>query len=74
MWGYDQMSSMVNNWGMGFGFVFWFLIVVAAIAGLSGFIRRRGAHSNGLEILKQRYARGEISREKYLQKKRDIQA
>jgi putative membrane protein len=73
MWGYDQMSWMVNNWGMGFGFV-WFLIVVAAIAGLSWFIRWRGAHSNGLEILKQRYARGEISREKYLQKKRDIQA
>jgi len=30
--------------------------------------------SNGLDILEQRYARGEIAREEYLQKKRDILA
>jgi uncharacterized membrane protein len=30
--------------------------------------------TTGLKVLEERYARGEISREEYLQKKRDIEA
>jgi putative membrane protein len=56
--------------------VFWGLIIVAII-----FVVRRalwsdvwpaGHHRAGLEVLEQRYARGEINREEYLQKKSDI--
>jgi putative membrane protein len=62
---------------MGFGFVFWLVIVAAIIALVVWFSRSRPLgigerRSTGLEVLEQRYARGEISREEYLQKKRDI--
>ena len=81
MWGHDHMTWMMNGWGMGFGFIFWLLILVAIIAGVVWFVRsqplagsqRREKHSTGLEVLEERYARGEISREEYLQKKRDIE-
>jgi putative membrane protein len=33
---------------------------------------RLGRRSAGLEALEQRYARGEVSRDEYLEKKRDI--
>jgi putative membrane protein len=33
---------------------------------------RLGRRSPGLEALEERYARGEISRDEYLEKKRDI--
>ena len=35
-------------------------------------IRNMVAHANGLEVLARRYARGEIDRAEYLQKKGDI--
>ncbi len=56
--------------------LFWGLVVVAIV-----FIGRRmfwsdtslaGHGRAGLDVLEQRYARGEISREEYLQKKADI--
>jgi putative membrane protein len=50
-------------------FVVW---LIARAAGSSGV--PRPFRSNGLDILEQRYARGEIPREEYLQKKRDILA
>ncbi|HZP10609.1 SHOCT domain-containing protein [Methyloceanibacter sp.] len=62
---------------MGFGLIFWLLILAVIIAvvvwvsrsqSLAGGERRSG----GLDVLEQRYARGEISREEYLEKKRDI--
>ena len=55
--------------------VFWVLVVVA----IAFFIRylARGARAardgSALEILKARYARGEISREEFEEKRRDIQ-
>ena len=62
---------------MGFGFVFSLAILAAIIAVVVWFSRsgpsdRGQRRSNGLEVLEQRYARGEISREEYLEKKRDI--
>ena len=82
MWGYDHMGWMMNGWGMGFGFIFWLLFLAAIVAGLVWFVRsqplagsqRLDARSAGLKVLEERYARGEISREEYLQKKRDIES
>jgi putative membrane protein len=37
--------------------------------GVSGRLERR---SPGLDVLEERYARGEINRDEYLQKKRDM--
>ena len=78
MW--NHMGWMMNGWGMGFGFILWLLILAAIIGGAVWLFRSqpvagsrlRERRSPGLEVLEERYARGEISREEYLQKKRDI--
>jgi putative membrane protein len=63
--------------GMGLGIIFWFLILALIVAGVLWFVRsmpqgRGGGRSPGLDALEERYAKGEISREEYLQKKRDL--
>lgn len=64
-----------EGWGMGGGW-FWPLILIVVIVLL---LMRRGApHSKSsppptaLEELERRYARGEIGREEFLQKKSDL--
>ena len=80
MWGYGH-GWMMNGSGMGFGFIFWLIILAVIIAGALWFVRSRPLadsqksleqRSPALEVLEERYARGEIDREEYLQKKRDI--
>jgi putative membrane protein len=79
MWGYDHMGWMMNGWGMGFGFIFWLVILAVIIAGIVWFVRAQPysqrsqeRRSTGLDVLEERYARGDITREEYLQKKRDV--
>ena len=82
MWGYGHGWMMNGSGWMGFGFIFWLLLLALIIAGVVWFVRsqplagsqRQDARSAGLKVLEERYARGEISREEYLQKKRDIEA
>jgi putative membrane protein len=77
------------GWGGGGGFgilhmlfsVVVFVLVVAFIVSLftHGTSWRSGSrfgvgHSTGLTLLEERYARGEIERDEYLQKKRDMLA
>jgi len=61
---------------------FWFLILALLIAAVVWFFRRNDrssgerrnadGHSSALDVLEERYARGEIDRDEYLQKKRDL--
>jgi len=55
-------------------FFFWILIIAGLVIGIrwlmSGTKERRG--DTALEILRQRYARGEINREEFETKKRDL--
>lgn len=84
MFGYGYGPGMTGWWGGygmmgGFG-VFWLLIVVLLVGGVIWFMRSyptgqpTTGHSGGLDVLEQRYARGEINRDEYLQKKSDLQA
>lgn len=70
------------GWGMGFGFVFMLLFWGLVILGIAALIRRLMTSSSPspgsrdkspLEIVQERYARGEINREEYEQKKRDLE-
>ncbi len=73
------MHSDHWEWGFGFGhglvgMVFWliiFAVIAAVFFGLFGSGTRRGRQSPR-EILKERYARGEIDQEEYERKLKDI--
>ncbi|MHB8886652.1 MAG: SHOCT domain-containing protein [Methylovirgula sp.] len=84
MWGY---GTMMNGWGSGnwwgpFGMFIGLIILVVVIAGIIWFVRTASQSDgrtlslprrpSGLDILEERYARGEINREEYMQKKRDL--
>jgi len=65
------------GWGMGFGWLFmglfWVLIIVGIVAAIKWFSDQPGSRGKtALEILQERYARGEIQREEFEQKKRDL--
>ncbi|BAV33260.1 membrane protein [Sulfuricaulis limicola] len=82
------MMDYGMGWGMGWGWLgmtlFWLIpllvvIVLAAVAVkylFSGSARSTtGSHEDrnrALEVLEERYARGEINREEYLQKRDDL--
>lgn len=69
-----------HGW-MGFGWIFMLLFWGLVIVGLIALVRwllvqgsaGRGAPGNkALDILRERYARGEIERDEYEQKRRDL--
>jgi len=70
------MGSDAWGWGMGglSMLLFWGLVIVALV--MLGKWLMRGTGSSGertpLEILKERYAQGEIERDEFEQKKRDL--
>lgn len=80
MWGHYGWDGW--GWaGMGFGMIgmslFWILLVIALVAlvrGMwgSGNPPESGQRRTALDILKERYARGEIERDEFEQKKRDL--
>jgi len=86
MWGsgphWDMMGWGGGNWLGPFGMFFWFLILALLIAAAVWFFRRKDRssgepptsrrQSSALDVLEERYARGEIDRDEYLQKKRDL--
>ena len=81
--GWHMGPGMMGGWGMGwfgmiFMIVFWGLVIVALvflIKWLAGSTRgdtRRPDKSNALDILKERYARGEIDKTEFEEKKKDL--
>ena len=78
----DMMTSMVGFGGStGFGWVFmllfWALIIIGTIAiikWLSGIptSKNNAQSKTALDILNERYARGEIEREEFEKKKQDL--
>lgn len=74
---YGTMSGGMGIW-MLFGVIFWFVLIAGIVLLVIWAIQRIAGGETGspvessLEILKKRYARGEISKEEFEEKKRDI--
>ena len=85
--GYGQgMGPGMMGWGYGMGWfgliimgIFWIAVIVGIIFLIRWIFVSTGVKGHGttsedspLEILKKRYARGEINKEEFEQKKRDL--
>jgi len=76
--------GMMGGWGMGwfggiFMMIFWVLVLVGLVLLIKWLIQttnrvksEAGNSNRALEILKERYARGEIDRAEYEDKRRDL--
>jgi putative membrane protein len=83
MWGYGHDWGMMGGWGGGaFNMIIWPLVLVALVIGAIWFVRspsyggagagRLPRRPSALDILEERYARGEINRDEFLQKKQEM--
>jgi len=65
---------LFGGWSMWIGMVVWFVIIGLAIWALVSLVERRSnvPQRSALEILQERYARGEISQKEYLQARQDL--
>jgi putative membrane protein len=67
---------MTGGFGMGFVWIFWVVIILIVIAFAWSYAGKGKGSENSvpsaLDTLKQRYARGEISKEEYEEKRKDL--
>jgi putative membrane protein len=68
--------EMMGGFGMGFGGILWIAIIALIVFLVWQYLRQDknlgGSKNSPLEILKQRYAKGEIDKEEYAEKKREL--
>ena len=76
MWGWPMMGF--GGFGMIFGFIFFVLMVIGVILLIVWLVRRTGYNitdktsTRSLEILKERYAKGELTKEQYENMKKEL--
>jgi len=82
--GWGMGPGMMGNWGMGwygaiFMMIFWVLLIVGLVFLIKWLVQTTGSGktsaekgSNAMEILKERYARGEIDKTEFESKKKDL--
>ena len=79
-WGMHPMWGMWGIWGvwgivmMLFMLAFWGLVIAGLVVGFRWLLTlgREQRHDAALDILRQRYARGDITKEEFEAKKRDL--
>lgn len=78
---YGPSSGMMgwDGWMAPFGMIVWILILALLVAGVVWLFRAMTGRSDGLmrrssalDVLEERYTRGEIKRDEYLEKRRDL--
>ncbi len=72
-WNYDMMG-----WGGGIGMIFFWIIIIVLVVFLIKWLTsqsKRGLEKkeSPMDILKRRYARGEIDKEEFEEKKNDLE-
>ena len=77
-WGWGTHPMMWGAWGFGMMIMmilFWVLIIVAVVLGIRWLLGqgKESRPDSALEILRQRYARGEINKEEFDLKKTDLE-
>ncbi len=73
MWGYDH--PMAFGFGGVFMWLFWIVLIVVVVWLLKNVTSGQTnppRNSSALEILEQRYAKGEIDKDEFEEKKRDL--
>ena len=85
--GDDWHGRMMDHWGWGMGWfggifmlAFWVLIIIGMVFLIKWLVQStrggpphpRTESSRAIEILKERYARGEIDKQEFEEKKRDL--
>lgn len=76
-WGYGYMMGLpYGGWG-GLMMILWWGLVIAVVVMIAKWLMNqteKPPHSgnHALDILKERYAKGEISQQEFTDKKRDI--
>ena len=77
-WGTHPMWWMWGAWGIGMMLLmllFWGAVIVGLVLGIRWLVRqgREQRSDSALEILRQRYARGELTRDDFEKMKKEIQ-
>jgi putative membrane protein len=75
MQGMHEWMSGWGAWGMLIPLIFWIVVLVGLAVLIQKLIleQRRGPPENrALDVLSERYAKGEIEREEYLRRRQDI--
>ena len=77
-WGTHPMWWMWGAWGIGMMLVmllFWGAVIVGLVVGIRWLLRqgREQRPDSALEILRQRYARGELTRDDFERMKKELQ-
>jgi putative membrane protein len=66
------MAGQMGPSLLGFNILFWILIIVLVILFIKGTDTDKSGEDEAIKILNERYAKGEITREEYLEKFRDL--